>query len=70
MNLTSWQKSTFSGGGMGNDCVELASTDNHIHLRESESPATELITTPAPLATLLRAVKAEAGQGPTSSPHR
>ncbi|MEV7195056.1 DUF397 domain-containing protein [Streptomyces sp. NPDC093510] len=58
MNATRWQKSSFSGGGVGNDCVELAGTGTRIHLRESTAPATELHTTPIPLAQLLRAVKA------------
>ncbi|MFD4630727.1 DUF397 domain-containing protein [Streptomyces sp. NPDC058284] len=52
-----WQKSTFSGGGDGNACVELASTGNHIRLRESDEPGVELATAPASLARLLRAIK-------------
>ncbi|MFK4065315.1 DUF397 domain-containing protein [Streptomyces sp. NPDC029674] len=58
MNATRWQKSTFSGGGVGNDCVELGSTGTHIRLRESEDPATELLTAPETLAGLLRALRA------------
>ncbi|WAL96716.1 DUF397 domain-containing protein [Streptomyces sp. Je 1-369] len=52
-----WQKSTFSGGGDGNACVELASANNRILLRESDAPAEELRTSPAALAQLLRAIK-------------
>lgn len=55
-----WQKSTFSGGGDGNNCVELAAASGqgpHIYLRESDHPATELATNPAALARLLRTVK-------------
>ncbi|MFG2649391.1 DUF397 domain-containing protein [Streptomyces sp. NPDC048436] len=53
-----WQKSTFSGGGDGNACVELAMAPNQdIHLRESDHPATELAVGPALLAHLLRTVK-------------
>ncbi|TGA91587.1 DUF397 domain-containing protein [Streptomyces sp. MZ04] len=55
-----WQKSSFSGGGVGNDCVELATTSSHIHLRESEAPTTRLTTALAALANLLQAVKANA----------
>ncbi|MFF8485357.1 DUF397 domain-containing protein [Streptomyces antibioticus] len=36
-----WQRSSFSGGGEGNDCVELASST----------------PTPPPLGDLLRAVR-------------
>jgi len=51
-----WQKSSFSGGGEGNACVELAATPTTIHLRESDTPTTHLTTTPTPLAHLLQAI--------------
>ncbi|PIM66732.1 DUF397 domain-containing protein [Streptomyces sp. JV178] len=53
-----WQKSTFSGGAEGNACVELAAAPACIRLRESDSPATHLRTTPIPLAGLLLHLKA------------
>ncbi|GHA15477.1 hypothetical protein GCM10010372_14010 [Streptomyces tauricus] len=59
-----WQKSTFSGGGEGNTCVELAATPTTLHLRESDTPDTELTTTTGPLAHLIRGVKA--GAAPTA----
>ncbi|MFL1901894.1 DUF397 domain-containing protein [Streptomyces tauricus] len=34
----SWQKSSFSGGGDGNACVELATEAHTIRLRESAPP--------------------------------
>ncbi|MDQ1046096.1 DUF397 domain-containing protein [Streptomyces sp. V4I2] len=52
-----WQKSSFSEGGDGNTCVELAATPTTLHLRESDTPDTELTTTTAPLAHLIRGVK-------------
>ena len=52
-----WQKSSFSGGGEGNDCVELATTPGAVHLRESDTPTTQLTTTPVPLARLLHHIK-------------
>ena len=52
-----WQKSSFSGGGDGNACVELATAPGTIHLRESDTPATHLTTTPACLAHLLHGIK-------------
>lgn len=51
-----WQKSSFSGFGDGNDCVELAAAPHHIHLRESDSPAVVLTTTPTPVRHLLRSI--------------
>ncbi|USQ82404.1 DUF397 domain-containing protein [Streptomyces phaeoluteigriseus] len=55
-----WQKSSFSGGGDGSNCLELASTPTTLHLRESDTPATVLTTTPAPLTHLLDAIHAQA----------
>ncbi|WP_405840739.1 DUF397 domain-containing protein [Streptomyces sp. NBC_01518] len=52
-----WQKSTFSDGGDGNTCIELAATPTALHLRESDSPHTQLTTTTPPLAHLIRGVK-------------
>ncbi|MEU0073090.1 DUF397 domain-containing protein [Streptomyces sp. NPDC006332] len=52
-----WQKSTFSDGGDGNTCVELTGTGEHVRLRESDAPDTELTTTASPLAHLIRGVK-------------
>ncbi|MEU8959482.1 DUF397 domain-containing protein [Streptomyces sp. NPDC048518] len=57
MNTTTWQKSSFSGGGDGNACVELAAANGRIRLRESEEPATHLHAIPSAVAHLLRAVK-------------
>jgi hypothetical protein len=52
-----WQKSTFSGGGSGDDCVELATTSGGIHVRESDAPEAVLTTAPAPLRALITALK-------------
>ncbi|MFF8320363.1 DUF397 domain-containing protein [Streptomyces bobili] len=55
-----WQKSSYSGPDDGNDCLELASTPTTLHLRESDTPATVLTTTPTPLTHLLDAIRAQA----------
>jgi hypothetical protein len=52
-----WQKSSFSGGGDGNECLELAAAPIGPALRESDDPATVLATTPTRLAALLSALK-------------
>ncbi|NGO48626.1 DUF397 domain-containing protein [Streptomyces ureilyticus] len=52
-----WQKSTFSGGGSSEDCIELAATNIAIHLRESDHPAALLTTSPTPLHALLSTLK-------------
>ncbi|MFJ8504653.1 DUF397 domain-containing protein [Streptomyces avermitilis] len=61
-----WQKSSFSGGGDGNNCLELASTPapaSTLHLRESDTPTTVLTTTPTALAHLLAGIRARAVPG-------
>ncbi|MGX1910754.1 DUF397 domain-containing protein [Streptomyces phaeochromogenes] len=55
-----WQKSSFSGGGDGNACVELASTRDAVHLRESDAPSIRLVTTPAPLSHLIHGIRSGA----------
>ncbi|QJT02234.1 DUF397 domain-containing protein [Streptomyces asoensis] len=60
MNHTlSWQKSTFSDGGEGDTCVELAASPAPmtLHLRESDTPDTALRTTPVALAHLLAGIR-------------
>ncbi|MGW1779457.1 DUF397 domain-containing protein [Streptomyces sp. NPDC002143] len=58
MNLPdNWQKSSHSGEGDGNACLELASTPATLHLRESDAPAAVLTAPPAPLAHLLHAIR-------------
>ncbi|MDX3613411.1 DUF397 domain-containing protein [Streptomyces europaeiscabiei] len=57
MNRTlRWQKSTFSDGGEGDTCVELAAAPDDIHLRESDAPTTVIATAPTPVAHLLHAI--------------
>ncbi|MGM9386516.1 DUF397 domain-containing protein [Streptomyces antibioticus] len=57
---STWQKSSFSGSGDGNACLELASTPTNLHLRESDDSATVLTATRAPFAQLLAGIRAEA----------
>lgn len=57
--VTEWQKSTFSGGGPGNECVELAHTDALLLLRESDEPRRILTVGPGALAALLRQLRRE-----------
>lgn len=61
-----WQKSSFSGSGDGNACLELAYTPTTLHLRESDTPATVLTTTPAVVAHLLAKARLCAALPPAS----
>ncbi|MFJ2017007.1 DUF397 domain-containing protein [Streptomyces nodosus] len=42
-----WRKSSHSGGGDGNACVEVAGSDTHIAVRDSKAPARATLTFPA-----------------------
>ncbi|MBF6044383.1 DUF397 domain-containing protein [Streptomyces sp. NRRL B-1677] len=53
-----WQKSTYSGNGQGNDCVEVAVIGDAVVLRESDAPRTVVRTTPPALGALIRTLKA------------
>ncbi|ARF55727.1 DUF397 domain-containing protein [Streptomyces gilvosporeus] len=55
-----WQKSSFSGGQDGPNCVELAVANSSALLRESDAPAQVLSVTPAALAALMRHLRGEA----------
>lgn len=48
-----WQKSSYSGGADGHECVELGRTPTTLLVRESDDPARALAPTPAALAALL-----------------
>jgi len=52
-----WQKSSYSGGGDGNSCLELAATPATLHLRESDEPDVRLTTTHVALAHLLHRIR-------------
>ncbi|KAA0930716.1 DUF397 domain-containing protein [Streptomyces apricus] len=63
--MDTWRKSSYSGPGDGNECVEIATTPTHISVRDSKtlSPraAVPTLTFPAPaFAIFLEALKASA----------
>lgn len=39
-----WRKSSYSGGGDGNACVEIAHRPAHIAVRDSKAPARATLT--------------------------
>ncbi|MEU9467987.1 DUF397 domain-containing protein [Streptomyces avermitilis] len=57
--MTGWQKSSFSGGADGNECVEVALSNDTVLLRESDVPARQIAVTRDSLAALLRRIQAE-----------
>jgi hypothetical protein len=42
-----WRKSSYSGGGDGNNCVEIANRRTHIAIRDSKAPTTPPLSIPA-----------------------
>ncbi|MEV6593571.1 DUF397 domain-containing protein [Streptomyces acidicola] len=54
MAQDAWQKSSFSGGGDSDDCMELATRHHTRLLRESDKPGTVIATTGTGLAALIR----------------
>ncbi|ANP48917.1 hypothetical protein J2Z21_002521 [Streptomyces griseochromogenes] len=46
-NPDNWRKSSYSGGGDGNECVEIANSPTHIAIRDSKAPARATLTFPA-----------------------
>lgn len=42
-----WRKSSYSGGGEGNNCVEIAIRFTHIAIRDSKAPADATLTVPS-----------------------
>ena len=41
-----WRKSSYSGGGDGNNCVEIAPSDSRIVIRDSKAPAGATLSVP------------------------
>ena len=55
--MPQWQRSSFSGDGDGNECVELAYVDASLALRESDDPDRVLRVAPTTLAALLHRIR-------------
>lgn len=56
--LTSWMKSSYSGGGQGDACVEVFNGRTHIAVRDSKTPTRAVLTFPAPaFAAFLKGLK-------------
>ncbi|MFI1162252.1 DUF397 domain-containing protein [Streptomyces sp. NPDC020801] len=65
-----WRKSSYSGGGEGNDCVEIANVHPRIAIRDSKIPARAILTFPAgAFTTFIEALKSEdySATGPEST---
>ncbi|MGW9496717.1 DUF397 domain-containing protein [Streptomyces prasinus] len=47
MSPDAWRKSSFSGGGQGDACVEVAPRHSRIAIRDSKNPARGILSVPA-----------------------
>ncbi|MFF2618162.1 DUF397 domain-containing protein [Kitasatospora sp. NPDC058046] len=56
MKQLNWQKSSFSGEEA--NCVEIASADDLLYIRESDGPTAVVTPTPTKLAAWLHSAKA------------
>lgn len=55
-----WRKSSYSGGGDGNNCVEIAPYDSRIAIRDSKTPARATLSVPAgAFAAFVEALKSD-----------
>ncbi|MFF4751603.1 DUF397 domain-containing protein [Streptomyces sp. NPDC002514] len=48
-----WRKSTYSGGGQGDTCVEIALLPSRIAIRDSKAPTRATLSFPAASFTAL-----------------
>lgn len=56
--MDTWRKSSYSGPGDGNECVEVADSSTHIAIRDSKDPARATLTFPAEVfAPFIEALK-------------
>ncbi|MFJ7135559.1 MULTISPECIES: DUF397 domain-containing protein [Streptomyces] len=56
--MDNWRKSSYSGPGDGNECVEIANSATHTAVRDSKAPTRATLTFPAEaFAAFLEAVK-------------
>ncbi|CAL9544568.1 DUF397 domain-containing protein [Streptomyces sp. enrichment culture] len=54
--MDNWRKSSYSGPGDGNECVEIATSPTHTAVRDSKAPARATLTFPAAAFTHFLAV--------------
>ncbi|MEH0633828.1 DUF397 domain-containing protein [Streptomyces bottropensis] len=59
---SNWRKSSYSGDGDGDNCVEIAITPTHTAVRDSKAPARATLTFLAPSFTaFISALKRSTG---------
>ncbi|MGW2638719.1 DUF397 domain-containing protein [Streptomyces sp. NPDC001348] len=57
-DTSSWRKSSYSGPGDGNDCVEIANSPTRVSIRDSKAPARATLSFPTgAFATFVEVLK-------------
>ncbi|MFE1313688.1 DUF397 domain-containing protein [Streptomyces sp. NPDC058755] len=57
--MDNWRKSSYSGPGDGNECVEIANSPSHVAVRDTKAPSRATLTFPAEaFAPFIEALKA------------
>ncbi|MEG3628742.1 DUF397 domain-containing protein [Streptomyces poriticola] len=49
--MDNWRKSSYSGEGDGNNCVEIAARPTHVAVRDSKAPTRATLTFPSTVFT-------------------
>ncbi|MFD5051295.1 DUF397 domain-containing protein [Streptomyces tendae] len=63
--MDTWRKSSYSGGGDGNNCVEIATSATHVAVRDSKAPTRATLTFPrAAFTRFLTTVEEPEGNPP------
>ena len=58
-----WRKSSYSGSGDGNNCVEVANLPSRVAIRDSKAPARVMLSFPAGTFTaFISNLKADIGR--------
>ncbi|WUG70266.1 DUF397 domain-containing protein [Streptomyces sp. NBC_00457] len=58
-----WRKSSYSGSGDGNNCVEIVNLQTRVAIRDSKTPAQGTISLPAgTFSAFISGLKADAGR--------
>ncbi|MFE2281426.1 DUF397 domain-containing protein [Streptomyces sp. NPDC059454] len=62
--MHNWRKSSHSGPGDGNECVEIATSPTHVAVRDSKAPARATLAFPLAAFTHFLQVLKEPGGTP------
>lgn len=66
--MDNWRKSSHSGEGDGNECVEIANSPTHVSIRDSKAPARATVAFPAgAFAAFVETIKSDTAHPRTAT---